>query len=219
MFKEDVFIEMSNEACIYGAFMSVDTYDILTNNEFLIFDIWEKIFTEDDAWVGVILVNGGYGDATNDIYDVWNVALIRNVLFNRCVEKLKFNPGSSVKVRFNPGSSVKVRFNPGSSKLKLILVLLGVEKGDARSTWTWKRKCQLSLANWMQFGCFLLKPTESAGYTEIVDFLRRSKLRYALTHNPPIYDSLVKQFWQTATARTLAIGFQQLVSERVALDI
>ncbi|GJV61950.1 putative ribonuclease H-like domain-containing protein [Tanacetum coccineum] len=45
---------------------------------------------------------------------------------------------------------------------------------------------------------------------EIVDFLRRSKLRYALTHNPPIYDSLVKQFWQTATARTLADGTQQL---------
>ncbi|GJV49481.1 hypothetical protein Tco_1439693 [Tanacetum coccineum] len=44
----------------------------------------------------------------------------------------------------------------------------------------------------------------------IVDFLRRSKLRYALTHNPPIYDSLVKQFWQTATARTLADGTQQL---------
>ncbi|GJR12990.1 hypothetical protein Tco_0795642 [Tanacetum coccineum] len=57
---------------------------------------------------------------------------------------------------------------------------------------------------------FLLKPTESAGYTEIVDFLRRSKLRYALSHNPPIYDSLVKQFWQTATARTLADGTQQL---------
>ncbi|GKD31025.1 hypothetical protein Tco_1241803 [Tanacetum coccineum] len=57
---------------------------------------------------------------------------------------------------------------------------------------------------------FLLKPAESAGYTEIVDFLRRSKLRYALTHNPPIYDSLVKQFWQTATAKTLADGTQQL---------
>ncbi|GJR17420.1 hypothetical protein Tco_0965947 [Tanacetum coccineum] len=57
---------------------------------------------------------------------------------------------------------------------------------------------------------FLLKPAESAGYTEIVDFLRRSKLRYALTHNPPIYDSLVKQFWQTATARTLADGTQQI---------
>ncbi|GJZ19087.1 hypothetical protein Tco_0555677 [Tanacetum coccineum] len=57
---------------------------------------------------------------------------------------------------------------------------------------------------------FLFKPAESVGYTEIVDFLRRSKLRYALTHNPPIYDSLVKQFWQTATARTLANGTQQL---------
>ncbi|GJU47190.1 hypothetical protein Tco_1204456 [Tanacetum coccineum] len=87
------------------------------------------------------------------------------------------------------------------------LVLFGVEKSEARSTWAWKRKCQVSLANWMQFGLgFLFKPAESAGYTEIVDFLRISKLRYALTHNPPIYDSLVKQFWQTATARTLADG-------------
>nr|GEW63584.1 hypothetical protein [Tanacetum cinerariifolium] len=81
-------IEHDRRACIYGAFMSVDTYDILTNNEFPIFDIWEKIFTEDDAWVGVILVNGRYGDATNDIHDVWNVDLIGNVLFIRCVEKL-----------------------------------------------------------------------------------------------------------------------------------
>ncbi|GKG18810.1 hypothetical protein Tco_0375909, partial [Tanacetum coccineum] len=32
-------------------------------------------------------------------------------------------------------------------------VLLGVGKGDAGSTWTWKRTCQLSLANWMQIGC------------------------------------------------------------------
>ncbi|GJV46025.1 putative ribonuclease H-like domain-containing protein [Tanacetum coccineum] len=36
--------------------------------------------------------------------------------------------------------------------------------------------------------------------------------RYTLTHNPTIYDSLVKQFWQTATVRTLANGTQQLVS-------
>ncbi|GJT41023.1 hypothetical protein Tco_0940888 [Tanacetum coccineum] len=77
-------------------------------------------------------------------------------------------------------------------------VLLGVGKGDAGSTWTWKRTCQLSLANWMQIG---------------LDFLRSLKLRYALTNNPPIYDSLVKQFWQTATARTLADGTQQLKSK------
>ncbi|GKD75080.1 hypothetical protein Tco_1333362, partial [Tanacetum coccineum] len=36
--------------------------------------------------------------------------------------------------------------------------------------------------------------------------------RYALTHNPSIYDSLVKQFWQTAIVRTLAYGTPELVA-------
>ncbi|GKB37042.1 hypothetical protein Tco_0881984 [Tanacetum coccineum] len=57
---------------------------------------------------------------------------------------------------------------------------------------------------------FLRKPDESAGFAEIVDFLRGSNLRYALTTNPAIYDSLVKQFWQTATANTLADGTLEL---------
>ncbi|GKA20132.1 putative ribonuclease H-like domain-containing protein [Tanacetum coccineum] len=35
---------------------------------------------------------------------------------------------------------------------------------------------------------------------------------YALTHNLTIYDSLVKQFWQTATVRTLANGTPELVA-------
>ncbi|GKB45199.1 synaptobrevin, longin-like domain protein [Tanacetum coccineum] len=43
-------------------------------------------------------------------------------------------------------------------------------------------------------------------FAEIVDFLRGSNLRYALTSNPTIYDSFVKQFWQTATANTIADG-------------
>ncbi|GJU80111.1 putative ribonuclease H-like domain-containing protein [Tanacetum coccineum] len=34
------------------------------------------------------------------------------------------------------------------------LYYLVFEKSDARSTWAWKRKCQVSLANWMQFGLF-----------------------------------------------------------------
>ncbi|GJT94696.1 hypothetical protein Tco_1090214 [Tanacetum coccineum] len=33
---------------------------------------------------------------------------------------------------------------------------------------------------------------------------------YALTTNPTIYDSLVKQFWQTATANTIADGTLEL---------
>ncbi|GKB47334.1 hypothetical protein Tco_0898087 [Tanacetum coccineum] len=59
---------------------------------------------------------------------------------------------------------------------------------------------------------FLKKPTESTCFTEIVDFLKGTTLRYALTYNPPIYDSLVKQFWQTATVRTLADRTQQLIA-------
>ncbi|GJV26471.1 hypothetical protein Tco_1379166 [Tanacetum coccineum] len=57
---------------------------------------------------------------------------------------------------------------------------------------------------------FLKKPAESAGFAEIVDFLKGSHIRYALTHNPTIHDSLVKQFWQTATASTLADGTLEL---------
>ncbi|GKC60477.1 hypothetical protein Tco_1088075 [Tanacetum coccineum] len=59
---------------------------------------------------------------------------------------------------------------------------------------------------------FLKKPNESVGFTEIVDFLKGTSLRYALTHNPTIYDSLVKQFWQTAIVRTLANGTPELVA-------
>ncbi|GKF06810.1 hypothetical protein Tco_0037478, partial [Tanacetum coccineum] len=47
-------------------------------------------------------------------------------------------------------------------------------------------------------------------FAEIVDFLRGSNLRYPLTNNPTIHDSLVKQFWQTATATTLADGTLEL---------
>ncbi|GKC79400.1 putative ribonuclease H-like domain-containing protein [Tanacetum coccineum] len=39
-----------------------------------------------------------------------------------------------------------------------------------------------------------------------------SHIWYALSHNPTIYDSLVKQFWLTATVRTLANGIQELVA-------
>nr|GEV28100.1 hypothetical protein [Tanacetum cinerariifolium] len=44
-------------------------------------------------------------------------------------------------------------------------------------------------------------------YEQILDFLNRSHIRYALTYRPPIvFDSLVKQFWATSTVRTLEAG-------------
>ncbi|GJY64683.1 hypothetical protein Tco_0466143 [Tanacetum coccineum] len=59
---------------------------------------------------------------------------------------------------------------------------------------------------------FLKKPNESDDFHKIVDFLKRTPFRYALTHNPIIYDSLVKQFWQTTTVRTIANGNQELLA-------
>ena len=40
-------------------------------------------------------------------------------------------------------------------------------------------------------------------YEPMVEFLKRSKIHYALTHSPSvIYESLVRQFWQTAKKRS-----------------
>nr|GEX65287.1 synaptobrevin, longin-like domain protein [Tanacetum cinerariifolium] len=53
---------------------------------------------------------------------------------------------------------------------------------------------------------YLLKPTGSDDYHHIIDFLSASHITYALTSNPIIFDSLVKQFWLTATLREPKLG-------------
>ncbi|GJZ02416.1 putative ribonuclease H-like domain-containing protein [Tanacetum coccineum] len=56
----------------------------------------------------------------------------------------------------------------------------------------------------MKLDCdFLEKPTESEGFEEIVDFLNANPIKYALTVNPTIYCSCVKQFWDTIKAKTV----------------
>ncbi|GJR95306.1 retrovirus-related pol polyprotein from transposon TNT 1-94 [Tanacetum coccineum] len=50
---------------------------------------------------------------------------------------------------------------------------------------------------------FLEKPTESAGFEEIVDILNAHQIRYALTINPTIYVSCIEQFWSIAKAKTI----------------
>ncbi|GKD36350.1 hypothetical protein Tco_1251859, partial [Tanacetum coccineum] len=53
---------------------------------------------------------------------------------------------------------------------------------------------------------FLEKPKGSDDYHQVLDFLRGSHIRYAITHDPIIYDSLVKQFWSTASLRASEEG-------------
>ncbi|GJX25662.1 hypothetical protein Tco_0231958 [Tanacetum coccineum] len=50
---------------------------------------------------------------------------------------------------------------------------------------------------------YLKKPEGSDEFHQIVDFLNASHIKYALTENPTIYVSHIKQFWQTTTAKTL----------------
>ncbi|GJX20117.1 hypothetical protein Tco_0222794 [Tanacetum coccineum] len=50
---------------------------------------------------------------------------------------------------------------------------------------------------------FLEKHKESDGFEEIIDFLNASSIRYALTVNPTIYTSCIKQLWATAKAKTV----------------
>ncbi|GJY49625.1 hypothetical protein Tco_0439581 [Tanacetum coccineum] len=74
------------------------------------------------------------------------------------------------------------------------------EPGEGENIVFWS----IGIANINNQMGFLRKPDESTGFAEIVDFLRGSNLKYALTTNPTIYDSLVKQFWQSAITNTKA---------------
>ncbi|GKC48823.1 hypothetical protein Tco_1071568 [Tanacetum coccineum] len=58
---------------------------------------------------------------------------------------------------------------------------------------------------------FLQKPARREEFHQIVDFLADSHVRYALVTNPTIYVSLIEQFWQTATVKTLNDGEQQII--------
>ncbi|GJT75262.1 hypothetical protein Tco_1041987 [Tanacetum coccineum] len=74
----------------------------------------------------------------------------------------------------------------------------------------------LKFANTQNLVAFLEKPTESEGYYEIVDFLNANSIKYALTVNPTIYCSCIKQFWDTVKAKTVngEVQLQALVDKK-----
>ncbi|GKF74468.1 hypothetical protein Tco_0220800 [Tanacetum coccineum] len=56
------------------------------------------------------------------------------------------------------------------------------------------------------------KSEGSEGFHQIIDFLNDSHIQYALTENPTIYVSFIKQFWSTTTARTSVTGEVELTA-------
>ncbi|GJV32009.1 hypothetical protein Tco_1392409 [Tanacetum coccineum] len=67
----------------------------------------------------------------------------------------------------------------------------------------------LQFADTHNLVAFLSKPAESEGFEKIVDFLNANPIKYALTINPTIYTSCIKQFWATTKVKTV-IGEVQL---------
>ncbi|GKD69579.1 hypothetical protein Tco_1323669 [Tanacetum coccineum] len=74
----------------------------------------------------------------------------------------------------------------------------------------------LKFADTHNLVAFLEKPTESEGFEEIVDFLNANPIKYALTVNPTIYCSCVKQFWDTVKAKMVngEVQLQALVDKK-----
>ncbi|GJY76787.1 hypothetical protein Tco_0481903 [Tanacetum coccineum] len=59
---------------------------------------------------------------------------------------------------------------------------------------------------------YLQKSEGSEGFHQIIDFLNASHIQYALTKNPTINVSFIKQFWSTATVGTSANGEVELTA-------
>ncbi|GJV26770.1 hypothetical protein Tco_1383218 [Tanacetum coccineum] len=59
---------------------------------------------------------------------------------------------------------------------------------------------------------FLEKSTGSEGFHQVIDFLNRSHICYALTKKPDVYVSFIKQFWRSAEATTDDNGEVQLTA-------
>ncbi|GJU05946.1 hypothetical protein Tco_1122376 [Tanacetum coccineum] len=138
---------------------------------------------------------------------------IRDCYEKRLIDVLKIHTDSNVADFLTKGFDV-TRFNFLVVSIGMISMDLRMDRcspGKYNSSMVF-HMANLKYSDKHNMLAFLKKPNESVGFTEVVDFLKGTSLRYALTHNPTIYDSLVKQFWQTATVRTLANGTQQLVA-------
>nr|GEX02348.1 hypothetical protein [Tanacetum cinerariifolium] len=63
---------------------------------------------------------------------------------------------------------------------------------------------------------YLTKSDASEGFNQILDFLIGSSIKYALTVNPNIYVSCIKQFWTTVDVKKVndVISLQALVDKK-----
>ncbi|GJU91269.1 ribonuclease H-like domain-containing protein [Tanacetum coccineum] len=113
------------------------------------------------------------------------------------------------------GSDAQTRFEVASKSpmTHLSQELTHLEVGRTKFTHSFSNHmANLEFCNKHNMVAYLQKSEGSEGFHQIIDFLNASHIQYALTENPTIYVSFIKQFWRTATARTSANGEVELTA-------
>ncbi|GJW22136.1 putative ribonuclease H-like domain-containing protein [Tanacetum coccineum] len=95
----------------------------------------------------------------------------------------------NTKIFIDNESTICIVKNPIYSQKALMLA--GFQYSD----------CSIRMLYYEVFGFEGEKPEESDGFEGIYDFLNASSIKYALTVNPTIYTSCIKQFWATTKAK------------------
>nr|GFB60987.1 hypothetical protein [Tanacetum cinerariifolium] len=74
----------------------------------------------------------------------------------------------------------------------------------------------LTFADTHNMIAYLNKSDASEGFEQILDFLNASMIQYALTINPTIYVSCIKQFWSSVSVKKVndVIRLQALIDRR-----
>nr|GFA95572.1 hypothetical protein [Tanacetum cinerariifolium] len=79
----------------------------------------------------------------------------------------------------------------------------------------------LTFADTHNMIAYLIKSDASEGFNQIIDFLNRSSIKYALTVNPNIYVSCIKQFWTSFAVKKVndVTRLQTLVDKKKVIII
>nr|GEY89075.1 xylulose kinase-1 [Tanacetum cinerariifolium] len=74
----------------------------------------------------------------------------------------------------------------------------------------------LIFADTLNMIAHLTKSDASEGFEKILDFLNASMIQYALTVNPTIYVSCIKQFWSSVSVKKVndVVRLQALIDRR-----
>ncbi|GKA89454.1 putative ribonuclease H-like domain-containing protein [Tanacetum coccineum] len=164
-----------------------------------------KIYIDNESTI-CIVKNPVFHSKTKHI--VIRHRFIRDSNEKKLIQMIKIHMDKNVADLLTKAFDKEIGVNAGDSKLMLLGInllllekinLLLLEKVNAA-----RHNLLLRVfADSHNMVAFLAKPTKSDGFEQILDFLNANPIKYALTVNPTIYTSCIKQFWATAKVKTV----------------